>query len=108
MLLQALLVVVIADYATGFLAGGVEGKLSSRVGWRGIGKKVLIFVMVAVGHVVDNVLGQPSTIRDAVGFFYLWNELLSILENVGRAGLPVPEPLRQAVEVLKGKGGNNK
>lgn len=104
MYLQALLVIVIADYATGFFASGVEGKLSSRVGWRGIGKKVLIFVMVAVAHKVDQVVGQSEMIRDAVVFFYLWNELLSVLENVGRAGVPVPDVLRQAVDVLKGKG----
>lgn len=102
--LQFLLIVAIADYVTGFLASGIEGSLSSRVGYKGIGKKAMIFIVVAVSHWVDKTLGQIGVIREAVAFFYIWNELLSILENAGRAGLPIPDVLKRAVEILKGKG----
>jgi toxin secretion/phage lysis holin len=98
---------VLIDYSTGSLASAVEGKLSSRVGFRGIPKKIMIFVMVAVGHLVDTAIGTNHMFRDATIFFYCANELVSIIENAGRIGLPVPEQLRSAIEVLKGKGENN-
>jgi len=107
-LLGILLAFVIIDYITGFIAAGAEGKLSSRVGFKGIAKKILIFVLVAVAHLLDEALGGNNDIfRDAVIFFYLANELLSIIENAGRAGLPIPEVLKNAVEILKGKGDEN-
>lgn len=105
-LLGILLAFVVIDYITGFIAAGAEGKLSSEVGFKGITKKILIFVLVAVAHLLDEALGGDNDIfRDAVIFFYLANELLSIIENAGRAGLPIPETLKNAVEILKGKDG---
>jgi toxin secretion/phage lysis holin len=98
-----LITLVVIDYATGFLAGAVEGKLSSKVGFRGIAKKIMIFVMVAVGHLVDTAIWTNHMFRDAAIFFYCANELLSIYENAKRMGVAVPERLLQAVEVLKGK-----
>lgn len=103
-LLQILLVFVAIDYLTGLLASGYEGKLSSKVGFRGIAKKVMIFAIVAVGHLIDTAIGENHLFRDAVIYFYLANELLSILENAGRTGLPIPEQIKNAVDVLKGKG----
>ena len=104
-LLGILLAFVFIDYITGFIAAGAEGKLSSEVGFKGIAKKILIFVLVAVAHLLDEALGGDNDIfRDAVIFFYLANELLSIIENAGRAGLPIPGVLKNAVEILKGKG----
>jgi toxin secretion/phage lysis holin len=105
-LLQILLAFVILDYLTGLLASGVEGKLSSKVGFKGIAKKLMIFILVAVGHLVDKAVGQGHVVSDTIVFFYLGNELLSILENAGRTGLPVPEQIKGAVEILKGKGEN--
>lgn len=102
-LLGVLLAFVVIDYATGVLAAGVEGKLSSQVGLLGIAKKVFIFVMVAIAHLVDTALGDAHLLRDATIFFYLANELLSIIENAGRVGLPVPDPIRRAVDALKGR-----
>ncbi|MED4971364.1 phage holin family protein [Parageobacillus toebii] len=102
-LLGILLAFAIIDYVTGFLASAVEGKLSSRVGFRGIMKKLMIFVMVAVGHLVDIAIGTNHMFRDATIFFYCANELVSILENAGRIGVPVPEKLQSAIEILKGK-----
>jgi len=104
-LLGILLAVVALDYATGVAAAYIEKKLSSEVGFKGITKKIFIFVMVAVGHLVDKALGGENSIfKDGVIFFYLANEVLSIVENAGRIGVPVPDQLRNAVEILKGKG----
>jgi toxin secretion/phage lysis holin len=102
-MIQILITFVVVDYLSGLLASGVEGKLNSRIGFKGIAKKVMIFVMVAVGHMLDNALGENHLIRDSVIFFYCANELLSIIENSGRIGLPVPETLTKAVDVLKGR-----
>lgn len=103
LLLQILLAFVIIDYITGVIASSIEGKLSSQIGLKGIAKKVFIFVMVAVAHLVDTAIGDAHIFRDATIFFYLANEVISILENTGRVGLPVPEILQQAIEVLKGR-----
>jgi toxin secretion/phage lysis holin len=102
-LLQILFTLTIIDYLSGLLASGVEGKLSSKVGFRGIAKKIMIFVMVAVGHLIDLAIGQGSMIQDGIIFFYAGNEILSIIENAGRTGLPVPDQIKSAVDVLKGK-----
>ena len=104
-LLGILLTFAAIDYMTGVLASAVEGKLSSAVGAKGIAKKVCIFVIVAVAHLVDTSLGQAHVFRDATIFFYLANELLSILENAGRVGLPIPPIISKAVQVLQGKEG---
>lgn len=103
-LLGILLAFVAIDYITGVIAAGIEGKLNSSIGWKGIAKKVGIFVIVAVANLVDRALGDAHIFRDATIFFYLANELLSIIENVGRFGLPMPEVLQKAVAILKSKG----
>ncbi|WP_052452955.1 phage holin family protein [Paenibacillus polymyxa] len=109
--LGVLLALVIIDYVTGLFAAGAEGKkgtgpgLKSKIGLIGIARKVFIFAMVAVSHLIDGVLGDSHLFRDAVVYFYMANELLSILENGGRLGAPIPPVIRQAVEVLKSKGG---
>lgn len=107
-LLGILLAFVVADYVTGVVAAGMEGKLSSSVGMRGIIKKLAIFVLVAVAHLVDMALGKNHMVRDGTMFFYMGNEALSILENTGRMGVPMPAILKQAIEILKGKGEGEK
>lgn|SRR5690625_1530252 len=103
-LLSILLAFVVIDYITGCIASGVHGKLNSQIGWKGIAKKVAIFFIVAVAHMVDVALGgETSMFRDAAIFFYLANEVLSITENAGKIGIPIPDKLLNAVEVLKGK-----
>lgn len=102
-LIQVLLAFVVIDYIAGILASGIEGKLSSSIGMKGIAKKVFIFIIVACANFVDGAIGDGSVMRDAAIFFYIANELLSIIENTGRAGLPVPDILKRAVDVLKGK-----
>lgn len=103
--LGVLLVFVILDYLTGIAAAGMSGKLESNIGMFGIARKVFIFAMVSVAHLVDGVLGDGHLFRDAVAFFYIANELLSIIENGGKLGAPIPPVIRQSIEVLKGKAG---
>ena len=100
--LYALVVFVIVDYATGLMAAAVEKKLSSEVGFKGIFKKVIIFSLVAVGHIIDaHVIREGSVLRTAVIFFYLSNEGISILENAARTGLPIPGKLKAVLEQLR-------
>lgn len=99
--LYALLTFVVIDYITGLMCAVLDKKLSSEVGFRGIFKKVLIFSLVAIGHIIDkNVIGDGSVIRTAVIFFYLSNEGISILENAVHIGLPVPQKLKDILEQL--------
>ncbi|MFB6473035.1 holin family protein [Paenibacillus glucanolyticus] len=105
--LAVLLVFVVIDFVSGCAAAAASGELKSKVGMVGIARKVFIFAMVAVGHLVDGVLGDSHLFRDTVAYFYIANELLSIIENGGKLGAPIPPVIQQAVEVLKGKGGNS-
>ncbi len=104
--LYALIVFVVVDYLTGVMVAVLKKELSSEVGFHGIFKKVVIFALVAVGHIVDtHVIQNGSVIRTAVIFFYLSNEGISILENASVIGLPVPQKLKDVLEQLKdGKG----
>jgi toxin secretion/phage lysis holin len=105
--IYALITFVVIDYLTGLMAAIVERKLSSEIGFRGIFKKVLIFLLVAIGNVVDkNLIGTGGAIRTAVIFFYISNEGISIIENSIRIGLPVPEKLKNVLEQLQHKEGD--
>lgn len=99
--LYALIVFVIMDYFTGVLAAGVKKELSSEVGFKGIAKKVVIFVLVGIANIIDTqIIQNGSAIRTAVIFFYLSNEGLSILENSAVIGLPIPEKLKEMLKQL--------
>ena len=100
-LLIALLVFAVLDYITGIMCAIADRKLSSAVGFRGICRKVLIFALVGVGHILDTqVVGTGSALRSAVICWYLSNEGISILENAAHLGLPVPDKLRTVLEQL--------
>ena len=100
-LLIALLVFAVLDYLTGIMCAIADKKLSSAVGFRGICRKVLIFALVGVGHILDTqVVGTGSALRSAVICWYLSNEGISILENAAHLGLPVPDKLRTVLEQL--------
>jgi len=99
--LYALIVFVVIDYISGFMCAIVDKKLSSNIGFRGIFKKVLIFIMVGIGNILDMYLIQNgSAIRTAVIFFYLSNEGISIIENTAVIGLPVPEKIKEVLQQL--------
>ena len=104
-LLTVLVVIISLDIITGILAAFVEKDLSSSIGRKGIAGKVMIFLLVAAGHYADVAIGtvEIHLIRNSVIYFYLAIELLSIIENAGRIGLPIPSVLKKAIEVLQGK-----
>lgn len=105
--LYALIAFVVIDYLTGLLAAGVQKKLSSAVGFKGIAKKIAIFLLVGIANIIDvDVIQSGSALRTAVIFFYLSNEGLSILENVGTIGLPIPAKLKDMLDQLKDKDGD--
>ena len=100
-LLYTLLAFVVLDYLTGIMCAIVDKKLSSEIGFKGIFKKVLIFVLVGVGHLLDvQVLGEVGILRTAVIFFYLSTEGVSLIENAAHLGLPIPEKLKAVLEQL--------
>ena len=100
-LVVALVVFVVADYLTGEMCAIYEKKLSSEVGFRGICRKVLIFILVGIANILDvQVIGTGSVLRTAIIFFYISNEGISLLENAGRLGLPIPEKLKLVLEQL--------
>ena len=104
-LLYALLAFVVIDYITGMMCAIADRKLSSEVGFKGICRKVLIFLLVGIANVLDvNVIGTGSVIRTAVIFFYISNEGVSLLENAAHLGLPVPDKMKAVLEQLHKKG----
>lgn len=100
-LLYALLAFVVADYVTGVMCAVSDKKLSSEVGFKGICRKVLIFILVGIANILDvQVIGTGSVLRTAVIFFYISNEGLSLLENAGHLGLPIPEKMKVVLAQL--------
>ena len=100
-LMTALLVLMVMDYVTGIMCAVIDRELSSSVGFRGIFKKVLIFVLVGIANILDvQVIGNGSVLRTAVIFFYISNEGISLLENASHLGLPIPAPIRNVLQQL--------
>ncbi|EPC8417693.1 holin [Bacillus wiedmannii] len=101
--LKVLVIMAAIDYLTGVIAAGFNGELKSKVGFKGIAKKVVLFLLVAAAAQADAIVGTNSALREATIFFFIGNELLSLLENAGRMGIPLPSALTNAVEVLGGR-----
>lgn len=100
-LLYSLLAFVVADYLTGVMCAFADKTLSSEVGFKGICRKVLIFILVGIANILDaQVVGSGCVLRTAVIFFYISNEGVSLLENAGHLGLPIPEKLKLVLEQL--------
>ena len=100
-LLYALIAFVAIDYITGVMCAISDKTLSSEVGFKGICRKVLIFLLVGIGNIIDvQVLGSPGVLRTGGGFFYLSNEGVSLLENAAHLGLPVPDAIKTVLEQL--------
>ena len=98
-LLYALIAFVVIDYITGVMCAISDKTLSSEVGFKGICRKVLVFLLVGIGNIIDvQVLGSPGVLRTAVIFFYLSNEGVSLLENAAHLGLPVPDAIKTVLE----------
>jgi len=100
-LIYALTAFVVVDYITGVMCAIADKKLSSSVGFKGICRKVLIFTLVGIAHIIDvQVIKAGSVLRTAVIFFYLSNEGVSLLENAAHLGLPIPNKLKDVLEQL--------
>lgn len=100
-LLVALIIFVACDYITGVLCAISDRKLSSAVGFKGIYRKMLIFILVGIANILDiHVLGHEGVLRTAIIFLYISNEGLSLTENAAHLGLPVPEKLKNVLEQL--------
>ncbi len=99
--LFTLLAFVVVDYITGVLRAVNEKKLSSSIGSKGITKKVMIFLLVGIAHMLDvEIIGNGNVLRDAVIFFYISNEGISIIENAVKIGLPIPKKLQDVLEQI--------
>ncbi|MDQ7236516.1 phage holin family protein [Bacillus pacificus] len=101
--LKVLVIMTVIDYLTGVLAAGVNGTLKSKIGFKGIAKKVMLFLLVAAATQVDIVMGTKNSVREATLFLFIGNELLSLLENAGSMGIKLPSVFMNAIEVLGGK-----
>lgn len=105
-LLIALVVFVVVDYITGVMCAIADHKLSSAVGFKGICRKVLIFLLVGIANILDvQVIGTGSVLRTAVIFFYISNEGVSLVENAAHLGLPVPDKLKDVLEQIHDRDG---
>ena len=100
-LLYALIAFVVIDYITGVMCAIINRELSSAVGFKGIFRKVMIFLLVGIANIIDvQVIGTGAVLRTAVIFFYISNEGVSLLENAGHLGLPIPEKIKTVLEQL--------
>ena len=103
-LFKALLVLIIADYITGVIVAVVHKKLSSEIGAKGIAKKILMLIIVAVANVLDvQIIGGGAALRNITIIFYAANEVISLLENTGALGVPYPKKLMDVLQQLKNK-----
>lgn len=107
--LQCLVVAVALDYISGVIKAFVNKELSSKIGLKGLLKKVGVFVIVALAVILDKVTGESGMIRTLVIYYFVANEGLSIVENLGEAGLPIPDVIKKALKSLKSesKGKSN-
>ena len=103
-MLIALIALIILDYISGVIAAAVEKRLSSEVGAKGIAKKIFMLLIVALANIVDiNVIGDGHVLKTVTVVFYICNECISLIENAGRIGVPVPKKLLDVLEQLKNR-----
>ncbi len=103
-MLIALIALIILDYISGVIAAAVEKRLSSEVGAKGIAKKIFMLLIVALANIVDiNVIGDGHVLKTVTVVFYICNECISLIENAGRIGVPVPKKLLDVLEQLRDK-----
>ena len=103
-LMVALVALIILDYISGVIAAAVEKRLSSEMGAKGIAKKIFMLLIVALANIVDiNVIGDGHVLKTVTVVFYICNECISLIENAGRIGVPVPKKLLDVLEQLRDK-----
>lgn len=99
--LQCLVVAIALDYISGLMKAYINKTLSSRIGMRGLIKKLGLLIIVMVGTLVDRTTGNTGAVRTLVIYYFVANEGLSILENLGQAGIPIPQSVKKALKALK-------
>lgn len=99
--LMALVIAIVLDYISGILKAYVTKELSSRIGLKGIIKKVGVLLVVMLAVIIDNVTGGTGAIRTLVIYYFVANEGLSVIENLGQAGVPIPQSIKKALKALK-------
>ena len=99
--MQCLLTLIVLDYITGIIKAYINKDLSSSIGFKGIVKKVSVLILVALAVLVDKITGETGAIRTLVIYYFVANEGLSIIENLGQAGLPIPKAIKDALLALK-------
>lgn len=102
--LNCLLIAIALDYVSGIIKAFNNKTLSSRIGLRGLLKKVGILIIVMLAVLIDRVTGNTGAIRTLVLYYFVANEGLSIIENLGQAGLPIPKTIKNALKALKNQG----
>lgn len=102
-MLKVLVTFVVLDYITGIVAAWYEKDLDSNIGFVGIARKILLFIPIGVAYSLDQIIGDSQILRSLAIWFYLANEGLSIMENLGRLGIPIPTVLVEALNQLKKK-----
>lgn len=99
--MSCLLIAIVLDYISGIIKAFVTKQLSSKIGFKGILKKVSILIIVMLAVLVDKVTGETGAIRTLVIYYFVANEGLSILENLGQSGVPIPQNIKKALKALK-------
>lgn len=99
--MTCLLIAIILDYVSGMLKAFITKQVSSRIGFNGILKKVSILLVVMLAVLIDRVTGDTGAIRTLVVYYFVANEGLSVLENLGQAGVPIPQSIKKALKALK-------
>ena len=99
--LICLVIAIVLDYISGLIKAYTNKQLSSKIGFKGILKKVGILLIVMLSVLVDRVTGNTGAIRTLVIYYFVANEGLSILENLGQAGIPIPKGIKKALKILK-------
>lgn len=102
--IQSLLIVMVVDYLTGITSAIYNKELSSKIGFKGILKKISYLCVVALSVVIDNLTGQSGLIRTLVIYFFVANDGLSIIENMAEMGVKLPQKLIDSLEQIKKKG----
>jgi len=109
--LESLVIFMAIDYVSGLIVAGVfhnsnkteSGALESKAGWKGLCRKAMIFLFVLIAHRLDLVIGSDY-IMDAVIIGFIANEAISIVENAGLMGIPLPTIITKAIDILQQKG----
>ena len=99
--LTCLLIAIVLDYVSGMLKAFITKQVSSKIGFKGIMKKVSILLVVMLAVLIDRVTGETGAIRTLVVYYFVANEGLSVLENLGQAGVPIPQSIKKALKALK-------